>query len=959
MSFKKIESRDLPDIQSVGHVYVHDKTGAKVLWLKNKDRNRAFTIAFKTLPVSDNGITHIIEHSVLNGSKKYPSKEPFVELIKGSMNTFLNAMTFADKTIYPVASTNEKDFFNLMDVYLDAVFHPNFYHDPQILKQEGWHYHLPSAEDDLTYKGVVYSEMKGALGAPEQQIYNLVSNRLYAGSAYAYISGGDPKSIVGLSQEEFVAYHKKHYHPSNSLTIVYGDLEEEAIFKELSEYFDEFEARDAETLTCHCAVDQVTTVKDSYSISEGEDLAEKTYLGQSFHIGENLGMEELMAFNVLEEILLGSNQAPLKKALLQAGIGGDVYGGVTPYGLPSAFSVVAKYAEAEQLVDFTQVVENSLKNLAEEGIDKEAVEAALNKITFQLKELAISESEPRGVIYAMNALDSWLYSDEAMEHLEFSKYLDKVREKAAKGYFEELIQTRLLKNPHQLVFCLSPEAGKNDEKERALAERLAHYKASLTEEEVKALVDETQALLKRQETPDDPEDLAKIPTLDREDLDPELEELPLEVDSLYGDQSYYFAEQFTSGIDYVSLRLDVTDLPYESLQDLTFLSSLLGELATSHYEADQLQQAMDLKTGGISAFVKPYSTADGKIKVDFRVAGKALANFGDDLIKLMKEILLYTQLTDKNLIKNLAQASLSEFEGRLNYSANALALQRAISRKDRLEQVNEWISGISYYQYLQNLVDHLTEDKLNELQELLTRLANKERFGASYIGDKERAKLWKERLLKAFEGLKAEKLVHGLNLPAIKEQKEAFVCSQDVNYVAIGHQASDLLPYSGSACVLMNIASFAYLWNRVRVQGGAYGANYSHSYQGEWGMSSYRDPNISRTLEAYEALADYLEHLELDDKEVLKAIIGTMSGLDRPLSGSTKGALAIQRYISGVSQKDLLRLRKEVLNTRIEDLRALAPAIRQLSTDAALAVVGNKAKIEEVKDQFEAIYELN
>lgn len=959
MSFRKIEQRELPDIQSVGTVYLHEKTGAKVLILKNKDRNRAFTIGFRTLPVSDNGITHIIEHSALNGSRKYPSKEPFVELIKGSMNTFINAMTYSDKTIYPIASTNEKDFFNLMDVYLDAVFHPNFYHDTQVLKQEGWHYHLPSAEDELTYKGVVYSEMKGALGAPEQQLYNLMSSALYEGTAYAYISGGDPQSIVNLTQEEFVAYHKRHYHPSNSLTIVYGDVDEDAVFKELSDYFDDYEAKDPEILTSHCAVDQPTQVEETYSISTGESAEGKTYLSQVWHVKDQLDMEELMGLSVLEEILLGNNQSPLKKALLEAGIGGEVYGGVTPFGLPTAFSVAAKYAEPDQVEDFSRVVKETLTRLAEEGIDPEAVEAALNKITFQLKELAISETEPRGVIYAVNALDSWLYSDEAMSHLEFSKYLGRVRAKAANGYFESLIKETLLSNPHQVTISLRPEAGKNDAQEAALLKDLADYKASLSKEEVQALVDETQALMKRQETPDTPEDLAKIPMLDREDLDPETEDLPLEVGTLYGDQAFYFAEQFTSGIDYVGVNLDVADFSYDELQDLTFLASLLGEVETSHYTADKLQQALDQKTGGVGAFLKAHRTADGKIQVNFQVSGKALDNFADDLMDLMKEILLHSQLTDKALIKNLAQASLSEFEGRLNYSANSLALQRAISRKDRLEQVAEWTSGISYYQYLKNLVDHLTDEKLAELTHLLERLANRTRFGGSYIGAKANAKAWHDRLMTAFEDLADEDYTPALTLPEVTATKEAFVCSQDVNYVALGTLASDVLPFTGSACVLKNLASFAYLWNKVRVQGGAYGANYLHSQQGEWGMSSYRDPNIVRTLDAYQGLTEYLNTLELEDKEVLKAIIGTMSVLDRPLSGSMKGALAIQRHILGISHDDLLKLRHEVLNTTVDDLRQLAQPIQQLLENPAIAVIGNKAKIEEVKDQFEVIYDLN
>ncbi|MDN6291432.1 MAG: insulinase family protein [Tetragenococcus koreensis] len=448
MTFKKIESKDLKDIQSIGHLYTHEETGAKVLYLENDDSNKAFTIAFKTPPYNDNGITHILEHSVLNGSKKYPSKEPFVELIKGSLNTFVNAMTFSDKTIYPVASTNQKDFRHLMGVYLDAVFQPAFINDPQILAQEGWHYHLEDAEDDLIYKGVVYNEMKGATASPERQLHQAVTAHLYPDSVYEYESGGDPKVIPSLTQEEFVDYHESYYHPSNSMTILYGDLDLDKAFADLEEYFSGKGTLE-KTVDLSLRAEKLDNCyfEESYSITEGDDPKDKDFLALAWHTALPKDTLDGFGLSVLEEILLGNNQSPLKKALLDAEIGGDISGGTADIGYPRAFMISAKYSDIDKLDAFKKVVEENLEKLVKEGIDQKLIQSALNKITFDTKEMAISEDNPRGVLFAITALSSWLYDADPFINLDFSKYLDELAEKKNEGYFENLIQEKLLNNP--------------------------------------------------------------------------------------------------------------------------------------------------------------------------------------------------------------------------------------------------------------------------------------------------------------------------------------------------------------------------------------------------------------------------------------------------------------------------------------------------------------------------------
>ncbi|MDN6162272.1 MAG: insulinase family protein, partial [Atopostipes sp.] len=622
MTFKKTESQELNDIQSTGHLYTHEETGAQVLHLKNNDPNKAFTIAFKTPPYSDNGITHILEHSVLNGSKKYPSKEPFVELIKGSLNTFVNAMTFPDKTIYPVASTNQKDFRHLMGVYLDAVFQPAFIENPQILAQEGWHYHLEDPSDDLIYKGVVYNEMKGATASPERQLNQEVTAKLYPDSLYAFESGGDPKAIPTLTQEEFVRYHTRYYHPSNSMTILYGDLDLEKAFEDLEEYFSgKGKLEETVDLAIEIKEPKKTYYEKSYSITEGDDPANKDFLALAWHTALPTDILDGFGLSILEEILLGNNQAPLKKALLDAEIGGDINGGTTDIGYPRAFMVSAKYSDAEKIDAFKKVTENTLKDLVKEGIDEELIEAALNKVTFETKEMAISEDNPRGVLFAITALSSWLYDEDPFINLDFSKYLDELAEKAKSRYFEKLIQEKLLNNPIRIELALKADPGKNDRLEAEVQKKLADYQESLSNTEINKIVEKTKALIKRQNTPDKAEDLAKIPRLSREDLTTDVPEYPLDIRTLFkfnnGQTDFYHAEQFTAGIDYLDLYFDIRDLPQEDYSLLSYLAKILTHLETENYDVAKLQSEINTHTGGIHGKISIFEDDEGLVQPYF------------------------------------------------------------------------------------------------------------------------------------------------------------------------------------------------------------------------------------------------------------------------------------------------------------------------------------------------------
>ena len=962
MTFNKIETHELPDIQSTGILYEHEVTGAQVLYLKNDDPNKAFTIGFKTPPYNDNGITHILEHSVLNGSKKYPSKEPFVELIKGSLNTFVNAMTFSDKTIYPVASTNQKDFRHLMGVYLDAVFQPLFVENPQILAQEGWHYHLEKPEDDLIYKGVVYNEMKGAFGSPERQLYQQLSAQLYPNSIYRFESGGDPAAIPGLTQEEFIDYHEKYYHPSNSFTILYGDLDLDDAFADLEEYFDDY-TNNVEPVTLNFDViePKATQFEQTYSITAGDDPTDKDYLAVGWHVGEPKDALDSFGLKVLEEILLGNNQSPLKKALLDADIGGDVDGGSAELGYPTAFFIQAKYSDTEKMAKFNHVIEETLQKLAKDGLDQDLIQSALNKITFETKEAAISEDNPRGVLFAITALSTWLYDEDPFVNLEFSTYLEKLAKLATEGYFEKLIEEKLLNNPVKIEISLKAEPGKNDKIEEDVLRNLQNHKANLSDEEINTLVEETQSLIERQDTPDNPEDLAKIPTLKREDLTTDVPEYPLESSEFFEDTTFYHAEQFTSGIDYVSLYFDVKDFAAEDYEALGLLSNLLSNLGTEKYDVAKLQTEIDTHTGGIYGKLSIFENQEGAIQPYFVLRGKALDSSFANLVDLMKEIMTATEFTDLPEMNKIIQRLISGFEGAINNRSHVLAANRALSQLKPSAKLSELTNGIDQFNFLKATRDDFKEETSeisDRLVMLLNRLLNKNRLNVLYTGENSRTEHVKTALLDAFADLPSEALGEKVDYQPGVKQNEAYITAQDVNYVGTGANASDILDFTGASNVLSTAIRFDYLWNEVRVKGGAYGSLYTHRRNGNFALASYRDPNLAKTLDVYTKLPDYVENLTISEDELNKYVIGTMSPLEQPKSAESKGLSALSRLMTGISREDIVQLKEEILATESDDFAKLAPGIREVLENQTVVVIGNKTQIEAENDLFDEVYTL-
>jgi len=964
--FKLLEKRDLPDIRSVGYLYQHEKTGAEVLYLENEDDNKAFNIAFRTPPYDDNGIAHIIEHSVLNGSRKYPTKEPFVELLKGSLNTFLNAMTYSDKTVYPVSSRNQKDFTNLMSVYLDAVFYPNFKYDPQILMQEGWHYHLENADDELIYKGVVYNEMRGAFSQPESELYRLIEPTLYPDTVYKHISGGMPVSIPTLTQEKFVDFHDKYYHPSNARVTLYGNLDLDVAFGQLSEYFDEFEAKEYEFGPVEQApFEKRQEVEAKFSISQEEPEENKTLLAYVWAAGKGTDAESLIALAVLDELLLGSNTAPIKKALLKSGLGSDVSGGFGAATYSPIFEIVLKDTNPSAKEEFITIIESELKRLVEEGIPQKAIQAALNKAAFRYKELtALEGSTPKGILYSLNALTSWLYDGNVFETFEYQPILDKIQREMTNGYFEKLIQSTLLENTHSAVITLSPEPGLLDRKDQALKEQLAAYKASLSDQELEALVEETQKLLERQTTPDKEEDLAKLPKLSIEDIDREVKPLPLTVEEQDGKPTFLHYEDFTAGISYVKYYFDLSGVKTEDIPVVAFLTEVLGEVGTENFTDEALSTEIDFYTGGIgtNATVITESVADNIYYPKFTVSGKALSEYQPQLLSLIEEIVHRSNLDDVEKIKELLLNVKADLEMNFNYGSHVAALRRLESYYYEGAKYLQSLEGIDYYDFICDVVagfDAEPQAFIDRLKDVLKTILTTDQLVATFVGSKEDFEHFKQVSEDFFKHLGNHKIEKQAFTNPVEVLNEGFKTAQEINYVAKGYNQTLLgVPVSGMNLFLKSVLGLDYLWNTVRVQGGAYGGMSVITDKGDIAGLSYRDPNIVETLERYDGQVEYLENFNLSEAEFEKNLIGTFSTIDRPLSAAQKGAVAFTRYFTHLTQEKVQQFRDEILAATPEKVRAYAPTMKAIMDQNAFVVIGNDTKIENHKDIFKNIRNL-
>ncbi len=959
--YELIKQERIDDIRSEGYLLRHKKSGARVLLLENEDENKVFNIAFRTLPTDSTGVAHIMEHSVLCGSRLFPAKDPFVELVKGSLNTFLNAMTYPDKTMYPVASCNDKDFCNLMHVYLDAVFYPNIYQKKEIFLQEGWSYQLENPEDEIVYNGVVYNEMKGAFSSPEDVLEREIMNSLFPDNTYGVESGGDPSCIPELKYEDFLAFHQKYYHPSNSYIYLYGNMDMEERLEWLDRnYLNSFEAQPVDSaISLQKSFDAPKEVSRHYPISESDELENNTYLSWNVVVGTSLDVELTNAFAVLEYALLSAPGAVLKQALLDAGIGKDIMSSYDSGVYQPFFSIIAKNANSSDKERFLQTIRETLEKVAANGIDKKALLAGINSMEFKFRE-ADYGMYPKGLMYGLDVFDSWLYDDNMpFDYLKQLDIYDRLKEYAQGTYFEDLIRRYLLENTHVSVVVVEPERGLTAKNDQAVREKLQAYKASLSETEINELIEATKKLRAFQETPSTAEELEKIPMLERSDIGKNAAPF-INKEYRCGDVTVLHHDVFTNGIAYIDVLFDLGCVKNEELGYLGILKSVLGMMDTEHYRYQDLNNEINMNTGGISAGISvfPLMKEEGKLRAFAGMRARVLYDKIPYAFEMIEEIVQKTLFEDDRRLYEILARLKSRLSMQLNSAGHQAAACRALSYISQLNAFNDAISGIAFYELVESLEQNFETEKealKEKLRSLCQRIFTKQALFVSLTSDQDGLKQTQEVLKTFIDQLpEGEGTCHEIHL-SLEKKNEGFLTPSQVQYVARTGNFKKGGSYTGALRILKVLMSYDYLWTNIRVKGGAYGCMSAFGRSGDSYFVSYRDPHLKQTNEVYEGIPAYLEQFDADEREMTKYIIGTVSDLDVPLNPSAKGSRSLNAYFSGITEEEMQRERDEVLNATPEQIRALAPLMRAILADDCICVIGNEEKIKDSKELFGTI----
>lgn len=964
-AYQVVSTVMVEEIGAKAVVLTHKKTKARMLCMLSEDNNKVFTIGFRTPSRDSTGVAHILEHSVLCGSRKFPLKDPFVELVKGSLNTFLNAITYPDKTIYPVASYNEKDFQNLMDVYLDAVLYPNVYQERKIFAQEGWHYELTDPKGELTINGVVYNEMKGAFSSPDGVLERRISKALFPGHSYGEESGGDPEHIPELTYEEFLRFHGDYYHPSNSFIYLYGDMDMAEKLTWMDEaYLSHFEYRQVDS-----AIQSIPPLEAprreeySYSVSETESVEKAAYLSFNTLVGQKADPLKFNAWKILDYLLLSVPGAPLVESLIDAGLGSDVYGSYEEDFMEPYFSITAKGAQAERSEEFLSVIRNTLEEIVKEGIDKNKLRSAINLAEFRAREADFG-SYPKGLIYGMECFKTWLYGGNPVQNLCYNQIFASLKAAVDTDFYENLIRESLLNNSHTALIVLKPVRELTRAKDEALRLALEKKKAALSQEELEKIIEETKALKAYQSAPSRPEDLAKIPMLGREDISTQVELPPLEktmIPSGEMEVEYLYSPIPTRGINYVKLLFYIGDLSREELQQLALLKEIFGFIDTKSRSYSALSTDIDLNSGGIHFTLAGYG--DGRnykeTKNYFTVGAKIFYGREEWLFSTLGEILLDTKLTDEKRIREILAKVRGEEKDSLVAAGHVTALNRAGSYIAKGMDFTDTTKGVAFYTYLEALSRNPRESSAllsRQLQDLLSRVFTKERLlvhatceaqGDSNI--KAALSILTDRLPKG-EGIGAEPVF-------VQEKKnEGLATASQVNYVArVGNFKDHGMDYTGALKVLTVLLSYDYLWNNIRVKGGAYGCSALFNRSGNGGFVSYRDPHVANTNAVFLGVLDFVKSFRAPEREMTKAVIGAISGMDTPMTPAVKGQFALGAYFSHLETEDFYRERQEVLKADENSIRSLAPLVEAILQDDIICAIGNKEQLERDQDLFKEV----
>lgn len=962
--FRVTNLSHIQEVDSDAYLMQHERSGARLLYLANNDDNKVFFISFRTTPDNSKGTPHIMEHSTLCGSRKFPLKEPFVELAKGSLNTFLNAITWPDKTMYPIASRNDKDFHNLMDVYLDAVFYPDCLKNPQILMQEGWHYELDNVDAPLTYNGVVYNEMKGALSSPEAIMEDKAMEELFPDTTYGVESGGDPEVIPTLSFMEFSEFHRRFYHPSNSYIYLYGDMDIDETLKFIDqEYLSHFDARNVySAVKTQSPLPKRKIVEAPFGISENESLEKKTIHALYIALNDHITTEESLAFKILSYVLVDMDGAPLKKAVLDAGIGNDVSSAYGDSYKQPVWTIEVTGSEIDKREKFISTVDLVLRNLALDGIDRNMLEAALNRTEFILRENDF-QGKPKGLLYGVRAMDLWLYDRDPMQALKYIDDIKELRNNLDKGYFENLLLKYVIKNTHQVLITMKPERGLTEKKNKETAEKLAAFKSSLSHEQLEEIVESTKALKERQASMETEEALKTIPLLSRKDLKREIEDDSLIEEDLNGIRHFHY-EVNTMGITYLNIFFTLYGLKEEDIPYANLLTSILCSMNTDKHSYVELSRLSNAYTGGLGFNVSAYSRYDNSADYTpvFAIRGKALTSNVDKLMGLIGEVLCHTSFEDTARLREILLQEKSEWDMSVFSRGSSLVMTRLSSYFSKAGAFAEQL-GLSYYYFLSDLVrnfDANSDEIVRRLAEVAKIIFAKSNLFIETIGESGEVSAVKDHLYEIADDLPDGNVYQKHTFDFAEGNKnEAFLTSGKVQYVGEGGDFRKYgFNYTGALRVMETILRYEYLWKKVRVQGGAYGAFTQFLSDGTAILCSYRDPNLKQTLETYKNLPEYIRTLELSDREMTKYVIGTMAADEIQLTPSMKGERAMLHYLNGNSVENRRKVNDEIVNCTVEDIRKLAPLLQSVIDHSSICVMGNEEKIHQDADVFDKILSL-
>ena len=960
--FKLLDKRFVKEVNAECLYFEHVQSGARLFKIAAADANKTFSIAFKTLPPSDAGFPHIMEHAVLNGSKNFPVKSPFDILSRGSLNTFLNAMTGSDITIYPIASMNDKDYFNLMHVYLDAVFYPLIYSDPRILKQEGWHYELTAKDSALVYKGVVYNEMKGAYSNPSRELGYQVNKYLFPDNDYRFSSGGYPQAIPTLTQQDFLNFHRRYYHPVNSYIFLYGnaDLDKELEFIDKS-YLAHFQLSDARvTIPLQQSFKERQEVISYYAATAGSDTADQTYLTLNYVAGLNADQKLTLALKILAEVLVNQESAPLRLALQQAGIGQDVSASLDDLQ-QNVFQIMVQNANPADKDRFDELVGKTFTAVVDSGLDRDAVEGTLNRIEFRLRE---GDDAQKGLTYNFQLIGTWFYADDPYLGLEYEKPLAEFKTAIKNGYLESVIRQYLLNNPHALLLVLQPKPGLESEASLKTEKELQNYKATLSAQEVDALVKETADLIGYQQREDSPEALATIPLLDLKDINPKAEWYAVTEKQLESVPVLYY-ETFTNNVVYLQTCYDARVLPVELIPYAALLAEVLGSLNTDNYSFGDLDKALNLHTGGFETYLNTYlvNQDDKQLQPKFVVSSKVMNNKTGKMFELAGEIVNHSHLADKARLKDVLIRHQSRLDANVKRNGFGYARTRLLSYFSDTGMFNEQTGGMEYYWFVSNLVKNFDEQAdliIANLTRTAGLLFSKNNLIVQATCTKSDQSAFNKDLKNFIKTLPTAKAVYQPWTFQLNKKNEALMSASKVQYVLQGYDYKKLgYTWNGSIRVLNQILSTDWLQNQIRVIGGAYGGFSYFAPNGQVYFASYRDPNLKETLDNYNATPQYLHNFEADQQAMTRYIIGTIAELDQPLTPSQQGNLAFRNYLEKRNRDQSQQERAAVLAVTAPDIKNMEKMVADILAQQAYCVYGNEEIIKMNENLFGKVLPLS